>query len=280
MPFISHDEQAAPEERLERGDRNAKYQPPAWVLSYFPQLVIATLIGMGIAAMDSKPGQEWLIWTPPAGLVIVFLYAFWPRAEKKEMVFEAPKAAVIKEAPKPTVALPPNPGDAVAEAPAAAAPKVEVPVDPNTVLVLWGSETGTAEGLADMTAERLNGLGIQARSVSMEKIKQPQLAGYTKILVLTSTWGDGDPPSNGIDLWEAFEKGGKVDMSNVKFSVLALGDTAYVEFCKCGKDFDGWFEENGGKRIYPRIDCDLSYEANFEKWYTGVSQALQGAAVA
>ena len=141
------------------------------------------------------------------------------------------------------------------------------------VLILWGSETGTAQGLAEMTESRMKDAGLTARAVSMAAVKANHLAGFGKVLVITSTWGDGEPPSNGIDLWEALQKE-KVDLSKTGFSVLSLGDTAYPLFCKCGKDFDEFLAKQGGQRLFARVDCDLNYEANFDKWLKGVQSAL------
>ena len=61
--------------------------------------------------------------------------------------------------------------------------------------------------------------------------------------------------------WEAVVHGNGLDLSGVKYSVLALGNTTYDHFCKCGREFDAALERHGAMRIYPRVDCDVDYDA-------------------
>lgn len=253
-----------------------------WYLQYWPAILVGVLLSMAIMGMGGDKVPAFLIWLPPFLAVVLLLIAViaaprpkkhheapWDRREREAAERLSLGAISEESAEAPVSAEAAAPAEAVVEA----QPAVEMVAGDVDVLVLWGSETGTAQGLAEMTENRLKEAGKTARAVSMGQVKLEQLPGFNKVLILTSTWGDGEPPSNGIDLWEAFQKK-TVDMSKTGFSVLALGDTAYPEFCKCGKDFDGFLEKMGAKRIYPRVDCDLNYEANYEKWYTGVQQAL------
>ena len=65
-----------------------------------------------------------------------------------------------------------------------------------------------------------------------------------------------------------------LSLSQLSFSVCALGDTSYEFFCQCGRDFDRRLEELGARRIAPRVDCDVDYDEGFETWWTGVERAL------
>lgn len=251
-----------------------------WVFGILPQIIAGLLITMGIITLGTDMESVALyFWTPLALLVLGAVIAFWPRPVKKPPIYKEPKLAVAKK-PQATAEPVQQAAPAAAEKPAEEAPakpaasKPTTPIDKNTVVILWGSETGTAEGLADMAASRLSEGGTPARSVSMADLKLADLAGFAKVLIITSTWGDGEPPSNGIEMWEALQKE-KVDLGSTYFSVCGLGDTAYPQFCQCGKDFDAGLEKLGAKRIHPRVDCDLDYEKPFEKWLEGVSKALQ-----
>lgn len=255
--------------------------PSFWYLQYWPAILVGVLLSMGIIGASGDGVPAFLIWLPPFLAVLLLLVAIvtrprvktneeepWERRARREAEFAGTPAVVEQAAAE---------SEAVAEAPVeAAVPVVEaapVVAGDVDVLILWGSETGTAQGLAEMTEGRLKDAGKTARAISMGAVKLEQLPGFSKVLILTSTWGDGEPPSNGIDLWEACQKQ-KVDMSKTGFSVLALGDTAYPLFCKCGKDFDTFLEKLGGQRLAPRVDCDLDYEANYEKWFASVKGAL------
>ncbi len=263
-------------------EEDLKYSPIGY-LSFWPAIVLGLLICMGIMGLlptFTLPGLGWLPLLILGALLILAIVTM-PRARKpKEEPWErrARELAEAKalaqgsdEAAPDDASVAPAAAETVEEAPlAAVAPVVAGDVD---VLVLWGSETGTAQGLAEMTETRIKDAGLSARAVSMAAVKASHLAGFAKVLVITSTWGDGEPPSNGIDLWEALQKE-KVDLSKTGFSVLALGDTAYPLFCKCGKDFDEFLAKQGGQRLFSRVDCDLNYEANYDKWLKGVLSAL------
>ena len=68
------------------------------------------------------------------------------------------------------------------------------------------------------------------------------------------------------------ERAPKLD--DLRFSVLALGDSSYEFFCQTGKEFDKRLEELGGTRLYPRFDCDLDYDEPAAEWLEGVLVGL------
>jgi flavodoxin len=256
-------------------------------LTYWPAIAAGLLISMGILGLGFGRPNPFLVWIPLlvlGGLILVAIITF-PRPKKhKEEPWEkrareaalAAKATAQQQPEVSSAADAPTVTETSAVAPAAEAPKAAaapVAAGDVDVLILWGSETGTAQGLAEMTENKLKDSGLSARAVSMGGITLEALPGFGKVLLITSTWGDGEPPSNAIDLWEAFQKR-KVDLSNTRFSVLALGDTAYPQFCKCGKDFDEFLESQGAQRMHPRVDCDLDYEAPFEKWLSGIQKVI------
>jgi sulfite reductase (NADPH) flavoprotein alpha-component len=142
------------------------------------------------------------------------------------------------------------------------------------IAVLWGSETGTAQYLAEKTELKLNANGLQSQAIDMSDMKMESLPNSSSILLITSTWGDGDPPSNAMDLLGELQAK-KVDLTAQGYSVCALGDTAYYQFCKCGKDFDEAFQSQGAKRLYPMQECEIDYDAPYEQWLQAVLNILQ-----
>ena len=66
-----------------------------------------------------------------------------------------------------------------------------------------------------------------------------------------------------------------LDLRGVKFSVLALGNSTYDHFCKCGRDLDAALERRGATRLYPRVDCDVDYDVPAKRWTEGVIASLQ-----
>jgi sulfite reductase (NADPH) flavoprotein alpha-component len=142
-------------------------------------------------------------------------------------------------------------------------------------MVLYGTESGNAESLADQTAKAAKSHGFKAKAVNMADIKVNKLKDVENLLVIVSTWGEGDPPETAVDFYEAFMADQAPKLENTRFSVLGLGDTSYEEFCKMGKDFDARLEALGAKRIHARQDCDVDYDDDFTAWHVSALKALE-----
>ena len=151
---------------------------------------------------------------------------------------------------------------------AAPAPAVATPSIPLTVL--FGSQTGTTEALARRAAKEAGQRGFQVIVADMAKHTIAKLAGHNNVLVLVSTFGEGEPPDGAKPLHAALKKAaessGGAPLASVRYSVCALGDTNYTQFCQCGRDFDRYLEKLGGARVTPRVECDMEYEQKFAAW--------------
>jgi len=91
---------------------------------------------------------------------------------------------------------------------------------------------------------------------------------------VTSTWGDGDPPDNAVAFWQHLNSEAAPGLGHLSYSVLALGDKTYSDFCGAGKKFDARLEQVGARRIHSRTDCDTDYEAAAREWMEGLWLAL------
>ncbi|MDF2376007.1 MAG: flavodoxin domain-containing protein [Verrucomicrobiales bacterium] len=141
-------------------------------------------------------------------------------------------------------------------------------------LFLYGSQSGNAQALSEGFAEVMNNDGWAADAVDMENHATVDLVEEPLILVVTSTWGEGDPPDNAVEFWEKFKSSDFPKLPNSRFSVLSLGDTNYADFCEMGKLMDKRLEELGAERIAARVDCDVDYEDPAEEWFRVVSRKL------
>ena len=145
-------------------------------------------------------------------------------------------------------------------APAAAPPRASTPLT-----VLYGTESGNSEALAALTVKSAKKRGFKPVMKNMSEIEPADLAKVESLLVIVSTWGDGDPPETAVSFHESFMKD-SIDLSKTRFSVCALGDTSYEQFCKTGKDFDARLEALGAKRVLERVDCDVDYDEAHATW--------------
>ena len=143
-----------------------------------------------------------------------------------------------------------------------------------SLLILFGSQTGTAEGLARRIASEANARGFSARALEATSGPKISWAAESNLLIVTSTYGDGDMPDNAQGFWDWLQTDAASALAHLNFSVLALGDSSYEHFCAAGKKLDARLEELGGKRIHPRCDCDVDYESTAKNWQEAVLAAL------
>lgn len=143
-----------------------------------------------------------------------------------------------------------------------------------TLTILYGSESGNAEKLAGEIRKAAEKEDFKAKVTNMADAKAADLARADNLLVVVSTWGEGDPPDSAVSYYEAFMSDAMPQLPNLKYSVCALGDTSYEHFCKIGKDFDERLSKLGGVRVYDRADCDVDYEASFQSWLSGALGAF------
>ena len=142
------------------------------------------------------------------------------------------------------------------------------------ITLLYGSETGNAQGLAEIFEERLSNIGNDVTLKSMDDFKPKDLKKVEDLFIVTATHGEGDPPDNAVELHEYIHGRKAPKLDGVRFSVLALGDQTYEFFCQTGKDFDNRLVELGAERIYDRVDCDVDYDEDAEKWMANVINAI------
>ena len=146
------------------------------------------------------------------------------------------------------------------------------------LLVLYGSQTGTAEGLAKKTAKEAEKRGFAPKVVCLEKYETVAWEKESNVLVLTSTYGDGEPPDNAQAFWGWLASESAPRLEHLRYGVLALGDKNYPAFCEFGKKCDERMEALGAKRAVDRRDCDVDYEKPAGEWTNVALNALKGTA--
>ena len=142
------------------------------------------------------------------------------------------------------------------------------------VLILFGTQSGNSEDLASQLAKSASSHDLEPTVLDMEAATVEQMASSDRILIICSTWGEGEMPDSAEDLWDSISSDSAPRMENTHFSVCALGDTSYELFCQSGKDWDNRLEELGAKRIFPRQDCDVDFDEPYEEWAKGALPAI------
>lgn len=168
----------------------------------------------------------------------------------------------------------------MAEAPALNAvgqPAAPAPAISKEITVLFGSQTGNSSGIAKKFSKKLQEQGFEVTTSSMSDFKPNNLRKVQNLLIVISTHGEGEPPDSAIAFHEFLYSKRAPKLDDLKFSVLALGDTSYEFFCQTGKDFDKRLEELGGSRLTPRVDCDVDFEESAAEWMNQVLSELSTA---
>ena len=132
--------------------------------------------------------------------------------------------------------------------------------------ILFGSQTGNAEALAQSAAKTARAKGLVPVVQGLGEVDIDVFATMRHVLVITSTYGEGEMPDNAQLFWQAISASTAPRLEQMHFAVLAIGDTGYDGFCQAGKFIDMRLEQLGAKRVYDRIDCDIDYEEPSNAW--------------
>ncbi len=134
------------------------------------------------------------------------------------------------------------------------------------VTVLYGSQTGNAARLAQQLAKRAKAVGLSATVHCMSEFKPSQLKKLSNLLIVVSTHGEGEPPDKAKEFYEFLFSKRAPRLESLRYSVLALGDITYKQFCHTGRQIDQRLAELGAKRLRDRVDCDVDYRESADQW--------------
>ena len=138
------------------------------------------------------------------------------------------------------------------------------PAEPLTIV--YASELGNSEKLAGDIAKAARKNGLKPTIIDMADLELSALTSAKRLVVIAATWGEGEPPARAMRTYNELMGDGAPRLDGVEFGVLALGDTAYAEFCAIGKKIDERLAALGGKRVVDRVDCDLDFAEPAARW--------------
>jgi sulfite reductase (NADPH) flavoprotein alpha-component len=138
------------------------------------------------------------------------------------------------------------------------------PAEPLTIV--YASESGNSEKLANNLAKAARKNGLKPTLIDMADLEPSDLTKAKRLVFIAATWGEGEPPARAVRAYAGLMGEGAPRLDGVEFGVLALGDTAYAEFCAIGKKIDERLAALGGKRVVERVDCDLDFAAPATAW--------------
>lgn len=155
---------------------------------------------------------------------------------------------------------------------------VEAAADTPRVLLLYASQTGNAQAIAESLSEQLGQAGIAVQVKCCSQLDSTAALLQVSCLVLVaSTTGDGDPPDSARKLWKQLKRWRGAPLTHLSYTVLGLGDTNYNNFCNFGKIVDKQLNSLGAQSFYRCgwADDGTGLEVVVEPWCEGLQLALK-----
>jgi len=143
------------------------------------------------------------------------------------------------------------------------------------VTILYGSMAGNSKRVAVKTGEAARMAGLEAEVMDMNEYPLRRLSAEKILLIVVSTYGEGEPPISAETLYEHLYSSRAPQLKELQFAVLSLGDKSYAHFCKTGIDFDTQLEKLGATRMVQRVDCDTDFKDLSLAWTNDVIAHIQ-----
>ena len=151
-----------------------------------------------------------------------------------------------------------------------AAPSAPVASNTQALTILYGSQSGNAKKVATELAKQAEAKGLPVKLSNMGSYKPKQLKDESHLMLVVSTYGEGDPPDEAAALHSFLASKRAPKLDKLQFAVLGLGDSSYEFFCQTGIEFDQRLEKLGATRLLPRVDCDVEFSAAAQQWQSDV----------
>jgi len=228
------------------------------------QILAAVRVDGGFDRNEGKSPLSGDFGTSYADIILEAAEACPVEVIKFELVADGAETEVVAEAPAAEAAVEAAPA-AVAVGGAASEELTALMGGDRSLTILFGSQTGNAAGLAEKTAKMATNYGLEASVVDMDGYDKSNLANIKRLLVITSTWGEGEMPDNAEALWQSVQSDAPA-LATMHYSICAIGDTSYDEFCKAGLDWDGKLSSLGATSVQEIKLCDVDFEPPWNEW--------------
>jgi len=141
-----------------------------------------------------------------------------------------------------------------------------IKIDTKNWLIVYASKSGNSKLVALNLKEQFKKTGLDVKCLSASQINTDLLETIEYLFIIISTHGNGVPPPSAKKLFEFLKQSTNTPLTNLNFSICALGDSSYEHFCKAGKDLDQILKKNQAKEFIKRVDCDYDFSLSSSQW--------------
>ena len=134
------------------------------------------------------------------------------------------------------------------------------------LLILFGTRSGNSRLVAQQAEHFLRKNGYKTTCVNMAKYNPEKLREVRRLMAVVSTHGEGEPPEQAQKFFHKVMTTNIGNLAELKYSVCALGDSSYEQYCKAGKDLEERLSQLGAKPMLPRMDCDVEFSKDAARW--------------
>lgn len=170
--------------------------------------------------------------------------------------------------------------------PAASMPAPTAASTTSGIVVIHASMSGNSEFLAEWIVDALKAKGIQASVEHADAVTLDRLASLNDAIFVIPTWGSGEVPAPAEPLYFAMQAASPTvppALAQLRYAMVAPGDTTYPDFCGGAKLFDEAVARHGARRLGTILMLDgIPMEKHLnrlERWLNDVVQSRQLAQV-
>ncbi len=139
--------------------------------------------------------------------------------------------------------------------------------------IIYATQTGNAEEVAQNLSKQASEQGFIVNLNEMNYHNIDTFRQLRNVAIITSTYGEGEVPEMGVEFWNEL-RSSKVEMKNLKYGLIALGDKSHEIFCGAGRAISKKLEELNCKKIIKDLECDGDTEGT-EEWGVKFLQILK-----
>jgi len=148
--------------------------------------------------------------------------------------------------------------------------ELEIQMHSTDWVVIYATQGGRAKKLAENTANLITQTHQTVTLASLAQINPKTLQGLKRVLFIVSTFGDGRAPDHAVRFSKKMKKT-SLDLSQLHYGLLALGNSDYDVFCAFGHTLNRWLVANHAVSLFELITVDKMAKPSIQDWKSQIT---------